>query len=376
MVLELLAMRPGVIASALIASVLVASAVACGSTKEAPATQGTADAGDAATIGEPYALAALDKARIGSKSEEPNFQKVTADVEPQSGPFADVKLVVNLTTTCFPFEQWKADPPPSGHNWPASCDAFDRNFEVALFDPALPDAPGLELIRAITPFGGPLHLELDVTDIFNALRGKRRLEVTIPSYSDGEGKVSGSNGGWNVSARFEVTPGAAPRPILAVLPLVYDSDTKATERVVDFSLPEGTSHARVEYLATGHGGGDGGLDCIGPAEEFCARTHTLTADGAAFVDAKKLWRTNCAKLCTLTKGGPFGEYCKENPCGAPQSVRAPRANWCPGSETAPIVAEPEAFATPGPHRLGIAVNKVADGGQWRVSAKVFAYASE
>jgi hypothetical protein len=67
--------------------------------------------------------------------------------------------------------------------------------------------------------------------------------------------------------------------------------------------------------------------------------HTLTADGTAFVAAKKMWRTDCKNLCTLTKGGPFGDYCKENPCGAPESVRAPRANWCPGSETAPLTAE-------------------------------------
>ena len=48
----------------------------------------------------------------------------------------------------------------------------------------------------------------------------------------------------------------------------------------------------------------------------------------------------------------------------------------PGEQTPPLTAEPAEFATPGPHRLGIAVNKVAEGGQWRISAKVFAYGAD
>lgn len=348
----------------------------CGSSETQQTPSADATGADAGVPAAPYTIAVIESARIGSRSEEPNFHKASGELEATGGPFAEVKLVVDLATTCFPFDQWESDPPPAGHNWPASCDAFDRNFEIALVDPALPAAPGLELIRAITPFGGPLHLERDVTDVFNATRGKRRLEITIPSYSDAEGKVSGANGGWTVSARLEVTPGTPPRNVLAVLPLLYDSDTKSAERVFDFTLPEGTTNARLEYLATGHGGGEGGIACIGPAEEFCKRTHTLKADDAELVAEKALWRTNCDDLCTLTKGGPFGEYCKENPCGAPESVRAPRANWCPGSETPPLTAEPSAFATPGPHRLGVTVKDVAEGGQWRISAKVFAYGAE
>jgi hypothetical protein len=43
---------------------------------------------------------------------------------------------------------------------PADCDAFDRNFEIALDEPDADSGapPGLELVRAITPFGGPLRL--------------------------------------------------------------------------------------------------------------------------------------------------------------------------------------------------------------------------
>lgn len=356
-----------------------ASAASCGSSDETGAGPSTIDAGTdagAALPAEPFSIVVLDKAHIGSNSAQPDYQKASAELEITKGPFADAKIVIDLTSTCFPFEQWKADPPPAGHNWPASCDAFDRNFEIALFDPAAPASPGLEIVRAITPFGGPLHIEGDVTDILNATHAKRRLEVTIPSYSDPEGKVSGSNGGWNVSVHLELTPGAPPRQVLAVVPLVYDSDTKGgTPRPFPFTLPEGTASARVEYLATGHGGGKGDIACIGPAEEFCARTHTLRADGTAILTDKELWRDDCDTLCTTTKGGPFSSYCKENPCGAPQSVAAPRANWCPGSQTPPIALDAAPFATPGAHTFELAVNKTAEGGLWRISAKVFAYGS-
>ena len=359
---------------------IAVAAASCGSSAE-PAAGPAAGDGDAsaetAAPAEPFTLAVLDKAHIGSNGNLPDFQKASGEIELTKGPFADAKIVIDLASSCFPFEQWKADAPPAGQNWPASCDAFDRNFEIALFDPAAPTTPGLEMVRAITPFGGPLHIERDVTDIANTTQGKRRLEVTIPSYSDAAGKVSGSNGGWTVSVRVELTPGVPPRQVLAVVPLVYDSDTKGgTPRPFPFTLPAATTSARVEYLATGHGGGKGDSDCIGPAEEFCGRTHTLRADGTAILTDKELWRDDCEKLCTTTQGGPFGSYCKENPCGAPQSVAAPRANWCPGSQTPPLALDAVPFATPGPHTFELAVNKIADGGSWRISAKVFAYGSE
>ena len=174
---------------------------------------------------------------------------------------------------------------------------------------------------------------------------KQQVAITIPSYSDASGKISGSNGGWTVSAHIDLTPGAAPRHVLAVLPLVYDDQTKsAVVRSFPFTLPAGTTSARVEYLATGHGGATADFDCIGPADEFCRRTHSLNADGAAFLAKKVLWRDDCDKLCTTTTGGPFKSYCLENPCGSPDSVRASRANWCPGSETPPLVFEPAQLA--------------------------------
>jgi hypothetical protein len=344
---------------------------------------GVPDAGPA----NPYLVTLWDHARITSKQGEPNFQRLTLPL-PQlhGGPFSYVTLVADLESTCFPFSKWATTPPPSGQNWPADCDAFDRNYEFMLRTPdagTLADGgtpPGLELVRAITPFGGPLNLEVDVTDVFNAVDGPRVLEVTIPTWSDGAGRVSGSNGGWFVTARFEVGPGPMPRKVLGVIPLL-DLSATSTNRDLQqtFTLPAGTKRTRLEYRVTGHGGATAtgtGTGCIGPAEEFCMRGHVLSADGVELVSYSP-WRTDCTAKCTLVTGpGPSGsafQYCQENPCGSINSVRAPRANWCPGSQTPPHVETPATWKTPGDHTFRAVIDTIEPGGLWRITAHVIAY---
>jgi hypothetical protein len=325
----------------------------------------------------PYTQTLLSSAPIGSDSSKPDFQKATASVELTGAPFANVNLVVDLVSPCFPFSNWTTDPPPTGQSWPADCDAFDRNFEMSLVDPNASDAsatPGLELIRAITPFGGPEHLEQDVTDTFNSIQGPRTFQVIIPTYSDPAGKVSGSNGGWTVSAHLDVTPGTPPMNVLAVIPLYYDSVTSG-EMVADvpFTMPPGTTSSRLEYRVTGHGGAsDPSSACFGPAEEFCQRVHHVYLDDQQ-IEQVTPWRNDCAMLCTTTTGGPFGSYCAQNPCGSPASVRASRANWCPGSETPPYQWTPAVLSNPGTHAFRFGIDDIYMGGEWRVSATAYAY---
>lgn len=230
---------------------------------------------------------------------------------------------------------------------------------------------------AITPFGGPEEISQDVTDVFNAIgSGDRTFTITIPSYSDSAGQVSGSDGSWNVSAHLDVVPGTPPNNVLSVQSLIYTSLPAAQSGMVNslpFTLPAGTTSTTIEYRVTGHGGAnDTTGDCIGPADEFCQRTHTLTLDGQP-LQTMKPWRTNCASLCTQETNdagyGPIGSYCEQNPCGAISSVQAPRANWCPGSETPPYTYNPT--LTPGDHTFAFTISTIA--GNWRVSATVYAY---
>ncbi|RYE83263.1 MAG: hypothetical protein EOO75_19555, partial [Myxococcales bacterium] len=355
-----------------------------------------------------------DDVRIQSKSDKPNFHRAVSAVDFGAGPFASVKLVVDLTSKCFPFE--KASKPPTGQSWPADCDAFDRNFDIHLDVPpppppappvdagapadaavadaspdgAAPDASadggtrpppvtaapvGFEIMHAITPFGGPLHREIDLTDLANGLPGKHTFTTHIETWSDGAGKVSGSDGGWNVSAHLEVTPGPAPRKVLSVVSLL-DTRTSTADGIpqVGFVAPAGTTSGRLEVRTSGHGGGapdPGDSSCIGPADEFCRRSHTWAVDGVALA-AKSVWRRDCATLCTIAKRGSR-DYCAENPCGAIESVKAPRANWCPGSETPPVHSKGGALATPGAHEFTWSINRVAEGGSWTTSATYYAF---
>ena len=91
--------------------------------------------------------------------------------------------------------------------FPAQCDRFDRlmYFEV---DPA-PDgdasaAPGLQVLRAITPYGGPLEKTVDITDFANTRPGPHSLRSFLGTWVDDQGQVSGSDGGYFMSVTIHV----------------------------------------------------------------------------------------------------------------------------------------------------------------------------
>jgi hypothetical protein len=54
-------------------------------------------------------------------------------------------------------------------------------------------------------------------------------------------------------------------------------------------------------------------------------------------------------------------------------VRAPRANWCPGSTTPPFVIEHDLLAVAGSHKLDRSILKLAPGGKWAISLTYFAF---
>jgi hypothetical protein len=344
---------------------------AIGDTLDAPqevAADVPGDTGTGATI-----IRVFNQARITSLQDQPNFQNVRTSLH-LDGPATAVRLVLDLDTTCFPFTKWATNPPPPGQDYPADCDAYDRNFEVTIDDPAKDgDPPAIELVRAITPFGGPMHVEADVTDVLNGLApGDHAVRIHISTWSAANGKGTGSAGGWTVSARLEVTPGPAPRKVLAVVPL-WNGSLGAGEppAPVSFNVPEGTTAGRIEIRATGHGGTQ--VDdpaCLGGAEEFCKRTHTWNVDDTP-IGEREFW-VNCLPWCqpaTWTEGGgkPF-VYCALNPCGNTMSVVALRANWCPGAVTDAVLLDAPVLSATGQHTFAFEVPGIAAGGSWRISA--------
>lgn len=368
---------------------LLGAAASCSGDATEPSAAANSGAGDAGvgdartadtdladgskpTYPEPRTERLFDAIRISSIGEDDNFQRATAPVDFGEGPFAEVTLKVELDTTCFPFSDWTQ--PPEGHRWPADCDAFDRNFEFVL-DPAQSeeDEPGFELVRAITPFGGPMEFEVDITDLANARPGEHDIEVFIATWSDANGQVSGSAGGWNVTADVEIVPGEAPRDVVAAVPVWNSRQRFDTGNVaIDVDLPAEATSARLDFRVTGHGGVPTGESaCIGGAEEFCERFHYVTALGRP-QDPFVPWRDDCEELCTLTSDGANFQYCAENPTGSVQSVRAPRANWCPGDVTPPFSWEIDRLSGE-TLPVEFSVEGIAEGGSWRTSAAVFFY---
>ncbi|WAS94306.1 peptide-N-glycosidase F-related protein [Nannocystis punicea] len=357
-----------------------------GTTATSEGTDTTAPTTDAPTtstttggmVREPFSLQVLDNAWIsGMDGWNTQHQDVAFDLG--EGPFSKVTLIVDLDTDCYPWEKWQDSPPPQGQYWPASCDAFDRTMGF-ISDPAA-DAdspPGFELLRSITPFGGPAHLEADITDYANAHPGGHMLRSYINSWPDGAGQVSGSAGGWHLSVRVEGEPGPAPREVLAAVSLFSgDVGVDGATTTVPFNLPEGVKKAELVYTVSGHGGATDNIgDCIGPAEEFCKRKHNISFDGA-LVTSFDAWRTDCSELCTVTTNdlgvGP-DKFCAENPCGAIASVNAARANWCPGALVAPLRGPVTSALGAGPdHEFQFAIDGVVEGGTWTVSAALYAY---
>lgn len=325
---------------------------------------------------EPYTVVAFERTRISSLGEDANFQRSRAPIDWGKGPFERATLVVELESPCFPFAKWKVPGAiPTGHRWPAQCDAFDRTFTFHLL-PRREGDPAIELVRAITPFGGPMDFEVDVTDLANGLPGSHEIEVRIETWPDREGQVSGSKGSWYVSARLEMVPGEAPRDVLAVVPILNGVIRGPHENVrfpFAVDVPKGATGGRLEYRATGHGGGGVEAACIGPADEFCTRTHEIRVDGVE-VHSAPAW-VECADNCDVVEDdldAPFA-YCAQNPCANHDSARAPRANWCPGKVTPPIVIEDPRLAEPGRHTIEFGVDRIADGGSWTVSATYFAF---
>lgn len=333
---------------------------------DASSSSSDPDSSSTGSPAEPFEVVAFEHAWVSSVDAS---QSVDGDVDLGDGPFASVRLVLELESPCFPFEKWTDDPPPAGENWPASCDAFDRIANIT----SDPDGEAFELLRTITPFGGPLTTEVDITDWANARPGTHVLRGFVSTWADGEGQVSGSAGGWFLTGRVEVVPGPAPRTVLAAIPLHLGDVTAETGPVsIPFELPDGTTSARIDYLVSGHGGGPVGADCIGPADEFCHREHTLRFDDTELGTIEP-WRDDCVELCTIVPDEWQWDYCAENPCGAIQSVQAPRANWCPGSPVTALPIELAALATPGAHVFELEIAGIGEGGVWPTTVVAYAY---
>jgi hypothetical protein len=308
-------------------------------------------------------------------------QTADAAIDLGEGPFAQVRLRVEIESPCYPLDKWEQSPPPPGHNFPVYCDRFDRFFNIAANPPEASEGGAgsgfaFELLRGATPYGGPLTVEQDITDWANAHPGEHVLRSYVSTSYDTEGKVSGARGGYFISASLEITKGPAPRRVLAMTQL-WNGPIKADTGTLElpFTVPDGTRSASLHYLTSGHGTAPADAGCTGHADEFCKREHKLALDGTPLALLVP-WRDDCGQTCTpIERIFPDGERytaCAENPQRAIANARYPRANWCPAERVEPIELEipPDARE----HELQLGIAGIAGGNaNWPTSITFVAY---
>ncbi len=320
---------------------------------------------------EPVDVVVLSVAPITSSTPA---HRVEATVELPPGPWARVTATLDLGTTCQSVPSCSPTCPPADGCAPLSagcstysdCDPWDRSITVSAIDPARPADPALELIRAITPFGGAKQYVEDVSDYARYLSGTKTLRVEISAWV----------GGWTVSLTLHYEPGPPARPVLAVVPLfyyaseggAYHGPTATPLTPATVTVPPEAAGARLRYRTTGHGA-SGALVC----EEFCYKLNEVRVDGVARLSFGP-WRADCSALCAAAPSCSTVALCTvDNPWGAPCSVYAPRAGWCPGDRVAPNELDAGAFLPPGDHTIDFTIPMADPAGSWLVSLDAVLY---
>jgi len=212
---------------------------------------------------------------------------------------------------------------------PGDCDPWDRiGYLQVLHDTGETDTTGapirepFEIARVITPYDitggsrpGTCAWELDVTDYKSLLHDEVLLRNYIESWIGGQR-------GWLVTIDFAFIEGDRQLEPYRVVNLwnryytVFGDPARPVEATLQplaIPLDDETIAAKVRVITTGHGQGNT-QNCA----EFCAKQHTIVANGTPF--AHTLWRADC----------------NVNPCSPQGGTWAlPRAGWCPGDKVSP-----------------------------------------
>ena len=161
------------------------------------------------------------------------------------------------------------------------------------------------------------HLQGDVwigVWIGNYDRGGHRVTVDIKSYP-GNNKVNDKRCGSYTVPLFNTCN------VLEMAGQNYGKLFATDSLTVSFFIPNYAQNARLRYIATGHGGWEGG-------DEFNPKTHTILIDGKPTFTYTP-WRSDC------------GRYREWNPVSGNfwngmSSSDYSRSGWCPGTATQPV----------------------------------------
>jgi len=235
--------------------------------------------------------------------------------------------------------------------------------------------PPLELMRFFTPFGvraynknveidgyhwaDSVDYKQDITDLLPSLRGDVWIGVFIGNYDKG-GHIINLELDYYPSEKSDdqkhwVTPIFNTLNIMEMAGQAYGTMFNRDSLTVSVDVPSGLKNLTLRYIATGHGGWDGG-------DEFNQKVNDIILDGKSIYHFIP-WRTDCA---TYRMANPSSGNFEDGLSSSDLS----RSNWCPGTTTNPVYI-PISNLKPGRHTFKIAIPLGAPEGNsfsaWNVS---------
>lgn len=219
----------------------------------------------------------------------------------------------------------------------------------------------LELVRFITPFGGPASYTQDVTSLVPFLQGKATLRLSLGTIS---------KPAWKVTVTLQYTHDDAGYRRPAWADYVIQEDHVAADRnhfKVDVEVPPGLARPRLRIISTGHAtDGTGG-------DEFVSRTHVLRIDGQEVAR----WRPWAEEGGSLRKANPMSD--RWNIQGRELwSSDLDRSGWRPGEVVEPTMIPTPELAPGRRHTVEIEIlnirpkDQLGNHGYWRLSVAAVA----
>jgi hypothetical protein len=231
-------------------------------------------------------------------------------------------------------------------------DRYDRAGSVRLATEGCPD---VEVVRFITPYGGRMDCEVDVTHLAPLLRGRRTFRAHIDTWS---------SPAWRIDVALRYTPVAQYDAATWATPLYFtdsfNRQSMPSGDSVTVEIPPGLARVVLRYLSTGHC--TDGTD----ADEFVSKANVIAVDGVV-VARLHPWRDDCRRFRDRNP------YCARWTDGSWSSDYS-RSGWCPGVEVLPVEFDLTDHLTPGRHAVRFEVEDMrpkdekGNFGYWRISA--------